>query len=222
MADGPGGVVAVSGADHGARVLPGRALCAARASRRPGPGRLVARARRPDRARLRPRHRLRLHHHRADPDSGCHLFALDRALPGGVRVRLARADAGARHPPSSRPRRRRGEPAAPPRSAHRLPGRDRLRARRRGFPCQRSRSRARRARNHASGVTARRADPHRGRFRRAHRPRRRRSGPSQRCSRSPGAAHDRPARSQGRVRAGAGRAALRAAAADSVRVRTGR
>ena len=52
---------------------------AARASRRLRPGRLVARPRRADRARVRARHRARLHDLRADPDG-----ARDRALSIGL------------------------------------------------------------------------------------------------------------------------------------------
>ena len=86
--------------DHGARLPPGGPLRAARA---PGRRRADPRGARPrgaDRARVRPRHRLRLHDDRADPDRRRHVRARDRAPPRGVRLGLARADAVRRDPPA--------------------------------------------------------------------------------------------------------------------------
>ena len=74
-----------------------------------------ARARGADRARVRPRHRLRLHDDRADPDGGADECARDRPPPGGLRLDLARADAPRRRPPPAAPRRR-GRDARPSRA----------------------------------------------------------------------------------------------------------
>ena len=55
---------------------------AARATAGPGAGGRLARARRADRARLRNRHRLRLHDERPDPDGRRHVRARDRRCCG--------------------------------------------------------------------------------------------------------------------------------------------
>ena len=104
-------MAAVPRAGHRPRLPAGRSLRAARAPAGAGPRRLVARPRRADRPRVRDRHELRLHDDRADPDRRRHLLARDRTAPRRLRVALARADEGRRHPPPRRARRGGREPA---------------------------------------------------------------------------------------------------------------
>ena len=171
------------------------------------------------RARIRDRDRLRLHDLRPHPDVGTGLGGDDRALARRIRVGLARAHAGRRYPEACRARRGGRKPRAPQELPRGCPGRPDLRVRRR----RRARGRAGlqaprlalRAPARPRPGAARRGDPHRGRLRRAHGARGGRAGApagdqGATCTRHDGA--PRPAR---RVRAGAGRAALRAAPAGS-------
>ena len=82
LARGARRMAPVPAADHVARLLAGRSLRAARAAGRDRPGRLVARARRRDHARVRLRHGLRLHDVRARPDSVRHVRAVHRRCSG--------------------------------------------------------------------------------------------------------------------------------------------
>ena len=111
----PRGVAPVPDPGLDPRLLAGRPLRVAGAARRLRPGRLVARARRRDHARLRLGHELRLHD--VGPDSDClrDVCARDRRAARRVRVDDARAPAPVPRPAPRPARRRRRQPrgAAP-------------------------------------------------------------------------------------------------------------
>ena len=192
-------------------------------------GRLVADPRRADHPLVRPRHGLRLHDDRADPDGGRHVLARDRPAARRLLVVRARADEGGGHPAQGRPRRRGPQPARAPARARRHARRPRLRVPRRRLAARRCEDLpqlglvgGRAARRSSSSCRPDELILSEADFdertvldvvERAHRARR--QGAT--CSE-----HDRAARPEGRVRAGPGRAALRPAPADPDRVGLGR
>ena len=97
-------VAALPASDHLAGLLARRPLRAARAARRARPRRLVDGARRRDHARVRLRHRLRLHDLGPRPDRLRHVRAPDRGVPSRVRLLHGRAAAAASgaHPGAAR------------------------------------------------------------------------------------------------------------------------
>ena len=173
----------------------------ARRERRAGPrpGRLLARARRRDHARVRLRHRLRLHDVRADPDRVRDVRAADRALRAAYdsfTVELQRLFTRA-------PRRARGRGREPATLQRVLPARRAAALAYefvgtfvpRGGEASRCPARAR---------PAARGDPERGRLRRADGARDRRDGAPSGRQGAARAADDRAARAARRVRAGPG------------------
>ncbi len=195
----------------------------AQRERRSGPGsdRLVARAARSHRARLRDRHELRLHDDGPDPDRGRHECSCDRVASRRLRVALTRAacvppacDGGSCSPGRGRACAACG--ASSGRRAWASPTSSSASSR---TPASASLPVARHlARRHSGGARAAapgRADPGRVRLRRASGAGSRRTGPPPGCACTARARYDRSSRAEGGVRAGYRCAALRAASRRS-------
>ena len=149
----------------------------------------------------------------------------DRAAPGCIRIGVARGDARGGDSPPGRPRRRGREPRTLARLPRIGPGRAVVRVRGRRGARRRPRlpaaGWARGAPGRPRPGSAGRGDPHRGRLRRAHRLRGRRAGAQAGHQGAARTRHDRAPRAARRVRAGPGRAAVRAAPARPDRLGLG-
>ena len=213
-------------ADHDPRLLAGGSLRRARAPRRRGAGRVVARARRRDHARLRLGRRPPVRDVRPRADRGRHLRRDHQRPARELRAPDARSDARARRAPTRGARRQGRERRAPAAHARRHARRDRLLVRRSDLadagrhPDPEARL-ARRPRRRARGPPRRRADrERRRRQRRAARRARRAGAPARRAGARRADDRGDPHAAR-RVRPGPGGPALRAAPAGLRRRRLG-